>query len=76
MSSIYIYVCVYIYTYVDIGLRGCGNVALTLVKRPSLMCCRRRLFRTWPLFGVTLFNVFCFWGPKNTGANPDHSFLK
>ena len=25
---------------------------------------------------VTLFNAFCFWGPKNTGPNPDHPFFE
>ena len=50
------------------------NVALTLVKRPCLMCFGRRLFKIWPLSGKDLFNVFCFWGPRNTGPNPDHPF--
>ena len=27
------------------------------------------------IVGKTLFNAFRFWGPENTGPNPDHPFL-
>ena len=34
----------------------------------------RRIFQDLAIVGKVLFDVFCFWGPKNTGPNPDHPF--
>ena len=40
------------------------NVALTLVKRPCLMCFGRRLFRIWPLLGRSCLMCFVFGALK------------
>ena len=50
----------------------------------SILFCRGTLFNVFlpPLIqdlaivGKTLFNVFWFWGPKNTGPNPDYPFQR
>ena len=34
--------------------------------------CSPPLIQDMAIVWVTLFNLFCFWGPKNTGPNPDH----
>ena len=48
-------------------LRISDNVALTLVKRPCLMCFGRRFFRIWPLLGRSCLMCFVFWGLKKIG---------
>ena len=34
------------------------------------------LIQDMAIVWVTLLNVCCFWGPKNSGPNPDHPFKK
>ena len=64
---IHLFVCVYIYTIIYIYMYVCIYIVYIRGVPPALIQLKAAV-------GKTFFNVLCFWGPRNTGPNPDHPF--